>query len=214
MNRVTPALPQLLRFAMMAAISLSALELAQSSSELFAVMNPSEIELGEVPMSELLTPADRDAQRAIVQAAFSTTKSTTETMSVARSIALIGLSGAAFMAFLGALRIRWPGGFARSASARLLGTSAFVIAFFRTLDGAQSLVISRRAAEAAVKVYETLPENNFPIFMLTTFNVVIQLGMTSLVVGLFLLIGHYFRSERVQGLFITLDGPEPEPDDE
>jgi hypothetical protein len=43
---------------------------------------------------------------------------------------------------------------------------------------------------------------------------VFSLGLTLVVVGLFLTLGHYFRSERVQSMFITLDGPEPEPDDE
>ncbi len=214
MTALKPALPQLVRVAMMAAITLSAMEVCQSASELAVVLNANELEMPEPVLPDVLSEADREAARSANIAAFSAVKSTLETMSLSRSLILMALAGCASMAFLASLRIRWPSGFPRSASARLIGGAAFAAALFRTLDGAQSLVIARRSADAAIKAIEKLPTVDYPTSLLVVVPTVMNIGLTSLIVGLFLLIGHYFRSDRVQTMFIALDGPEPEPDDE
>ncbi len=214
MKQLKTTLPQVVRVAMMAAITLSAMEVCQSASELAVVMNANELEMPEPVLPDILSDADREAARSANIAAFSAVKSTLETMSVSRSLILMALAGCASLAFLASLRIRWPSGFRRSASARLIGGSLFAAALFRTLDGAQSLVIARRSAEAAIKAIEKLPTVDYPTSLLVILPTVLNIGLTLLIVGLFLLLGHYFRSERVQTMFIALDGPEPEPDDE
>ena len=198
----------------MAAITLSALEVCQSASELAVVMNASELDMPEPVLPEALTEADRLALREATIARFAAVKSALQTMNVSRSLILMALTGCASMVFLAALRVRWPSGFPRSASARLIGGAAFAAALFRTLDGAQSLVIARRSGTAAVKAMEQVPNHNFPEGLVNTFPAVFDIGLTCLMVGLFLIIGHYFRSERVHTLFVAIDGPEPEPDDE
>lgn len=208
MIRVKGALPQLMRVAMTAALTLTALEVCQSASELSMVLNANELEMAEPALPDVLSAKDKAAAREANLAVFASVKSNLESMRGSRALILIGLLGAATLAFLAALRMRWPNGLSRAASARLLGRSALAAGFFRTLDGAQSLVIARRSADAAIKAVEKLPAVDMPIATLMTLPAVLNVGLTCLVVGLFLVIGHYFRSERVQAMFVALDGPE------
>lgn len=200
---------------MMAAITLGAIEVCQSASELAVALNISEIEMPEpvIMGGDMLTQEQKDLARNASIAAFESRKNTLETMGLWRSLILMALAGTASLMFLASLRLRWPDGFPRSASARLIGGAAFAAALFRTLDGAQSLVLTRREAAAALKAYEHAPDFS-AAEILAPLPTVLSIGITCAVVGGFLVIGHYFRSERVRDIFVTLDGHEPEPDDE
>lgn len=214
MKRVAEALPQLMRLAIVSAISLCAIEVAASASELAIVLNADELELTEVPLPDIYSEQERTVWREANSAMFNSKKSMLKTMNVSRSLVLMALMGASAMAFLATLRVRWPNGVARAASARLIGGAALAAAVCRTLDGAQTLLIERRSAEAVKQAIEKLPPVDFSIDVLVSVPTIVNLTVTGLMVTMLLALSHYFRSEKVQSLYLRLDGPEPAPGEE
>ncbi len=215
MNAAKSTLPRALRVAMVVAITVSVIEVSQAANELAVVMSANELEMPDAAVPEMLSDAERAAARAANLAAFTVAKSTMQTMSGSRSFILLALTGCASMVFFSSLRLRWPVGASRSASARRMGAAAYATAVFRTLDGAQSLVIARRSAEAAAKAIEALASTpQLPAGLIAAIPTAMNVMLTGFMVTVLLVLGHYFRSDRVQTTFIALDGPEPEPDDE
>ena len=214
MRRPTASLPPLMRLAMISAISIGAIEVCASASELAVVLNADELELTDVPLPDLYSEQERALWRVANTAMFNSKKSTLKTMNVSRSLILMALMGASSMVFLAALRVRWPNGAPRAASARLIGHAALASAVCRTLDGAQTLLLERRSAEAVRQSIEKLPPVAFSIDVLVSVPTIVNLAITALLVTVLMTLSHYFRSENVQSLFLRLDGPEPEPGDE
>lgn len=207
--------PALFRVALLAAVTVGALVSFSAAQGVGLVAMASSSTPGDVKLGPLagLNPYGKEhaeAHQAAIRAHHRATFGAIESMGASRVVILLGLSASASMVFLGALFIRWSLNAPRAAIARMLGAAAFGAALFRTLDGAQELVIARRAAEASLK---TLIAANVPnaaagsgiTIGLMSF---VSVAWTAFVVGMFLLLGTYFRSDRVRGLLEAL------PDDE
>lgn len=210
--------PPLFRVLLLGAVALGALVSfsAAQGVGLSAMAGAAPPDGGEVKLGWLagVTPYAKE-QEAAMKASRKATFAAIESMGAARVVILLGLSAAASMVFLGALFIRWSLRAPRTAIARLVGGTAFGAALFRTLDGAQELVIHRRAAEAGMKVLVAakVPDVGLDSGLgLVSF---VSVGWTAFVVALFVLLGTYFRSDGVRGLLEAAgDGGDDEPGDE
>lgn len=204
--------PALFRVALLAAVTVGALVSFSAAQGVGMVaMASASSSDGDVKLGPLaaITPYAKE-QEAAAKASRRASFNAIESMGASRVVILLGLSATASMVFLGALFIRWSLNAPRAAIARMLGAAAFGAALFRTLDGAQELVIARRAAEATLKalVAANVPdaaEGSGLALGLLSF---VSVAWTAFVVGLFLLLGTYFRSDRVRGLLEAL------PDDD
>jgi hypothetical protein len=159
---------------------------------------------GETPFLNRLTP-NPEAFSAAQRAQGVAMRSALTGMRWPRIVILFGLSSAAAMVFVSAMRLRWPGGVRRMGVALLLGRAAVVTAVLRTLDGAQELVVVR----ASVAAYErALVERSVELAnagaTMTLFSGA-SVVTTAVVTGLFLLASSYFRSERVLQTLELLD---------
>ncbi|MEW5737282.1 MAG: hypothetical protein AB1938_00060 [Myxococcota bacterium] len=132
-----------------------------------------------------------------------------ESMGASRVVILFGLSAAASIVFVSALFLRWAAHAPKLAVARRLGGAAIGAAIFRTLKGAQDLVITRRTTEAWNRV---LIEQNVPDAVasagFTQILGVLSVGWTAFVVALLLALASYFRGEKVRSLLETPSGDE------
>ncbi|MCU0696438.1 MAG: hypothetical protein MUC96_07910 [Myxococcaceae bacterium] len=164
---------------------------------------------GETPFLNKLTP-NPEAFSAAQRAQGAAMRSAIAGMRWPRVAILFGLSSAAAMVFVSALRLRWPSGVRRLGVAQLLGRSAVVAAVLRTLDGAQELVIVRASVAAYEKELASRGVElanagaTMPIFSGAS------VVTTALVTGLFLVASNYFRSERILQTFELLDRELPE----
>ena len=112
--------------------------------------------------------------------------------------------------FVTSLQIRWSLEAPASALARRLGVAALVSAVLRTLDGAQQLVIVRRAAEANGRALlgSGSPDAETVASVTRALVSVVSVGWTLLIVALFVALGTYFRSPKVLTTFVeTSDDP-------
>lgn len=139
-------------------------------------------------------------QRELAVAVYAGLRSALEPMATARVIIAMLLSSASSLVFVAALRLRWATLGSKVQVAQLLGTSALGAGVLRTLDGAQQLVISRATAEAMGKVLvrEAVPNAEATAQLVLTTVSVASVGWTVAMVGLFVGLGSYFRSPRVQ----------------
>lgn len=202
--------PTLFRVTLLGAVALGALVSfsAAQGVGLSAMAGAVPPDGGEVKLGWLagVTPYAKQ-QEAAMKASRKATFGAIESMGAARVVILLGLSATASMVFLGALFIRWSLRAPRTAIARLVGGAAFGAALFRTLDGAQELVIHRRAAEA--KVPDVGLDSGLGLVS------AVSVGWTAFVVALFVLLGTYFRSDGVRGLLEAAgDGGDDEPGDD
>lgn len=155
-----------------------------------------------------LTPYAKEQERALA-AGYQARLRALDTMAGSRIAILLGLSITASMVCLGALFLRWSRA-PRGPTARLLGGAALGAALFRTLDGAQDLAVTRRAAAAMEQallgagVPADFVRDSHTLESLSVVSVV----WTAMMVGLFLFIGRFFRSERVQTLLGPADADE------
>lgn len=214
MKRPAPY-PALFRFALLAAVTFGAFQAfsaAQGVGQVaMAASVPPEPEISLGPFARI-TPYAKE-QEAALKASYRARFNAIGSMGSSRVVILLGLSGAASMVLLGALFLRWSRNAPRAPLARLLGGAAFVAALFRTLDGAQDLVISRRSGEALAKslaaanVPDEVAQSGAAVGMISA----VSVGLTLFVVTAFVGLGTYFRSDRVRGLLEAI--PE-EPDEE
>jgi hypothetical protein len=199
-------LPNPLRYATLAALALGAMVSFGAVSNLMMTFSIEEFDVSrsETPALNKLTPnpvAWGVAQRA-QGAAY---RSAVEQMRWPRALVLFGLAGAAALVFISALRLRWPAGVGRTKLSLLLSRSAIASAVFRTLEGAQELVIVRSAAAAfersliEQKVDPALAGPSLQVF--TGASVLTTAAVTALFLGA----ASYFKSERIQQTFELID---------
>lgn len=133
-----------------------------------------------------------------------------EGMAVPRGL-ILGLEAlAGLLLFLGAAQIRWNPEPPWVGLADRLAWVARGMAVLRTLDGAQQLVIVRRAAEGWTRALSSLqvPEAQASGEVTRAVYSVGTVGWTAVVVGVLLTLGAYFRSPRVQTSHFVPDLPE------
>ncbi|MDX2015216.1 MAG: hypothetical protein SFW67_33795 [Myxococcaceae bacterium] len=199
-------LPTPLRFATMATLALGVMVSFGAVQGMRLAFFADEIDssAGETPFLNTLTP-NPEAFSAAQRAQGAAMRSAIAGMRWPRVAILFGLSSAAAMVFVSALRLRWPSGVRRLGVAQLLGRSAVVAAVLRTLDGAQELVIVRASVAAYEKVLSErgveLANAGATLPLFSGASIV----TTALVTALFLVASNYFRSERILQTFELLD---------
>jgi hypothetical protein len=127
-----------------------------------------------------------------------------------RSFLLGALAVACAFAFVAAARILRPGGLPREGMRRLLSWASLLAAVLRTIDGAQFQVVLDHMGAALVKgpFPSQWPAEQIEVIkqygpaVLTWF----YQGVTAVVAGAFVLLGQYFRSERVRQVVLAEDG--------
>jgi hypothetical protein len=127
-----------------------------------------------------------------------------------RSFLLGALAVACAFVFVAAARILRPGGLPREGMRRLLSWASLLAAVLRTIDGAQFQVVLDRMGAALVKgpFPSQWPAEQVEVIqqygptVLTWF----YQGVTAVVAGSFVLLGQYFRSERVRQVVLAQDG--------
>ncbi len=213
MKRPAPY-PVLFRVALLAAITAGALQSFAAAQGVGLVAMASdappapEVNLGWLAQ---LTPYAREQEEA-VKASYRARLNAINDLGRSRVIILLGLSAATSMLFLGALFLRWSSAAPAATFARMLGRSAIVSALLRTIDGAQDLVIARRSAEAMERALRAanVPDEYVSAGHATTLLSAVSVGWTFAVVGVFVLLGTYFRSAAVRSL-LEARGEEADP---
>jgi hypothetical protein len=134
-----------------------------------------------------------------------------DSMREPRSFLLVSLAVACAFVFVAAARILRPGGLPREGMRRLLCWTSLLAAVLRTIDGAQFQVVVDHMGAALVKgpfppqwdASQIEAVKQYGPAVLTWF----YRGLTAFVAGCFVLLGQYFRSERVRQVVIAQDGP-------
>jgi hypothetical protein len=150
---------------------------------------------------------DRESNEHMLRAQFSAL----EPMREPRIFLLATLAVVCAFVFVAAARMLRPGGMPREGMRRLLGGAAILAALLRTIEGAQWMVVVDHMSSALVK-------GPFPSWQDPTTIELIQrfaptllaagyIGMTAVIAGGFILLGQYFRSERVRQVVTAQDGP-------
>jgi hypothetical protein len=131
-------------------------------------------------------------------------------MATPRALILSLLALGGLLVFLGAAQIRWSTETPAVGLADRLAWAATGAAVLRTLDGAQELVIVRRAAEASARALEKLnvPDAAAAGELSRVLVSAVSVGWTAVVVGLLLTLGAYFRSPVVKASYFVPDAPE------
>lgn len=135
-----------------------------------------------------------------------------EPMREPRSLILGALAVACAFTFVAAGRILRPAGLPLEGMRRLLGGAAIAAAVLRTIDGAQWMVVVKRVGIVMAEALGTLPEFQHPTTaeqVKSTVPVLMSAGtlaQTIFVAGAFVLIGQYFRSDRVREAVTAQDG--------
>lgn len=204
-------LPNPVRYATLATLALGAIVsfgALQGIGRAFTI-DEMDVRAGETPFLNKLTP-NPEAYAAAQRAQGVAFRNSLENMRWLRVAVLFGLSSAAALVFVSALRLRWPSGIHRARLATLLSRAALGAAVLRTLDGAQELVIVRAVATAWDK---TLAEHHVEAAdagVTTPVLSAASVTTTLVVTGLFVLASNYFRSERIQQTFVLIDRNTPE----
>ncbi len=150
---------------------------------------------------------------AIVERVFKAQLAALEPMREPRALILGSLAVACALAFVAAGRLLRPGGLPREGMRRLLGGAAIFAAILRTLDGAQWMVVVRRASAVMAEAMSALPEFQeaaTPEQLKSTVSFLLSaatVAQTAFVAGAFVLLGQYFRSESVRQAVTAQDGP-------
>ncbi|MBN1203544.1 MAG: hypothetical protein JXB05_01290 [Myxococcaceae bacterium] len=149
---------------------------------------------------------------AVLKRVFEAQLSALEPMREPRALILGSLAVACALIFVAAGRMLRPAGLPREGMRRLLGGAAIAAAILRTLDGAQWMVVVKRASTTMADAMSTLPEfRDIPIDQLkTTLHFVLgaaTVAQTAFIAGAFVLLGQYFHSERVRQAVTAQDGP-------
>jgi hypothetical protein len=121
----------------------------------------------------------------------------------ARAAILSALSVACAFSLVSAGRLLYPRGLSRENMRRLLGISLLVAAVLRTIDGAQWAVVMHRVArEAAPQILDGsldgVGSHEIDAKQLTMLFNAVSVLQTGFVVGVFTLLAHYFRLQRVK----------------
>lgn len=153
---------------------------------------------------------DRDSNEHVLLAQFSAL----EPMRDTRTALLGSLAVACAFVFVSAARMLRPGGMPREGMRRLLSGSAIAAAILRTIDGAQWMVVVDHMGAALVKGPFPSWQDPTSIELIQRFGPAMlaagYIGMTAFIAGAFVLLGQYFRSERVRQVVTAQDGPAEE----
>lgn len=204
-------LPNPVRYATLATLALGAIVSFGGLQGIGRALTVAEMDVsaGETPFLNKLTP-NPEAFAAAQRAQAVAFRNSVENMRWPRVAVLFGLSAAASLVFVSALRLRWPSGVQRSNLAKLVSRAAIAAAVLRTLDGAQELVIVRAVANAWDKTLAQHQVEAADAGVTTGVLSAASVGTTVVVTGLFVLAANYFRSERIQQTFVLLDRNTPE----
>lgn len=196
---------RLLRVALLAAMGLGMMVSASSAQEAAVAMSvesitPRELALG--PFSSVLTLSR--AQQEALKAQERATLSAIESMATPRALVLGFLAASTLVVFIAALQLRLTLDAPSLVLARRLGLAALASAVLRTMDGAQQLVIVRRAAEASGRALLGAggADTEAAIAMTQTLVSIVSVGWTAFVVALFVVLGSYLRSPKVLSTFV------------
>ncbi|MBX5482853.1 MAG: hypothetical protein IRZ16_13585 [Myxococcaceae bacterium] len=157
-------------------------------------------------MDELSELAPPEMMIAVNEARFAVL----EGMKNARSAVLVGLVIACFLTWICATRLIRPDGLPREGIRRTLVASLLAAAVLRTIDGAQWTVVSQRMAAAGVKYIGqagNIDPEVVPIVkaLLAPLCMGWSIAQTVLIAGSMLLLGQYFRSEKVKQVVALQD---------
>lgn len=150
-----------------------------------------------------------NADPALLQLALEAHDSAVAPLKPTRIATLVLLSICCVLASVAALRLLMPRGVSRAAMRQLLVGAAFLAAFLRTVDGAQSAAIFRKVALAVSRELQArgtaaIPADQDPqafLWMLERLplitTVLVGLG-TAIVTGFLLILAQFFRSGRAR----------------
>jgi hypothetical protein len=150
---------------------------------------------------------DRESNEHLLHAQFSAL----EPMREPRIFLLATLAVVCAFVFVAAARMLRPGGLPREGMRRLLGGAAILAAILRTIEGAQWMVVVDHMSSALVKGPFPAWQDAATIELIQRFAPTVlaagYIGMTAVIAGGFILLGQYFRSERVRQVVTAQDGP-------
>jgi hypothetical protein len=196
--------PPLMRFALLLSLTLGVMVTASAAQGAVIALNvesvtPTDADLGPfkafIPYAREQEAAMVAQQRAMLNAI--------EQMAAPRVLVLGLLASITLLIFVTSLQIRWSVEAPEVTLARRLAGLSIAAAVLRTIDGAQSLVIERRAFEAFGKAMlaSGIPEAAQSVEFTRALTSVASIGWTATVVTLFMAVSSYFQSDRVQAVF-------------
>lgn len=205
-------MPRGIRFAAMLSLVLAAFTGWASLTEATRLAHFYETRELHLEQAPLVSVGDPVVDRRLVESLYSAL----EPMREPRAVLLGILAVACAFVFVAAGRMLRPDGLPRSGMRQLLSRSAITVAVLRTIDGAQSAVVSRRMGQALVDSLGLLPMGKDPLAADLVRGVAPWFGLglsvvgTALVAGTFALLGQYFRSDAVREAISAQDGPQEE----
>jgi hypothetical protein len=200
-----PMWPPLMRVVLLMTLTLGvmvAMRAAQDAALAMTVETVTPPDTGLGPFRDFIPYAKE--QEAALHAQERATLNAIEQMATPRAIITALLAGVAMLIFVTSVQIRWSPEAPPVSLAQRLGVLALAAAVLRTLDGAQDLVIVRRALEASGKVLvgTNIPDAARSIELTRTLLSVASVAWTAVMVTLFFAVGAYFRSDKVQATFV------------
>jgi hypothetical protein len=210
--RQPPGLPRGISIAAVLCLFLSGVSGMFSAMEVAGLGRLSEAQEPSPPNSAFFgDPALAERMHKMQVSAQKAQLSALEGMKEPRALILGGLAVACAFVFVAAGRILRPGGLPREGMRRLLGGAAIAAAILRTLDGAQALVVVRRAEGVMSESMRAMPELQEPFVAQLTglmlhIPLAVVIAQTILIAGSFALIGQFFHSARVREAVLTQDG--------
>lgn len=192
-------LPREFRAAIWTALIASALVGFGSSAEAMTAFNPPDVE-------EVVRAMPKYGDPQVSEAITRTRLEMAQGMRGPRGAVLLALSFVCGLALVSAMRLLYPGGLPRSGMRRITAGALLVAGVLRTVDGAMELVIARRTAreierlDLAAEIPGMDPER-----VLSSFLVLLTVALTLLMVGIFVGVSQYLRSERARKIVETVD---------
>ena len=190
----------------MVAVGLGVMVSVSAAQESALAMTVESITPGDFSLGPLkgLVALNKE-QEAALKAQNRAMLSTIESMATPRAIVLGLLATSALLVFVTSLQIRWSLEAPVVTLARRLSVAALISAVLRTMDGAQHLVIVRRAAEANGRAMAGSggPDADAVIAVTRGLASIMSVGWTTVVVALFVALGTYFRSPKVLTAFVA-----------
>ncbi len=207
MNEPVRPWPPLMRLALLVSLTLGVMGTASAAQGAVIALDvesitPTEADLG--PLKAFLVDSKEQASATAAMVAQQRAMlSAIERMAGPRALVLAVLASITLLIFVTTLQIRWSVDVPEVTLARRLSGLAVAAAVLRTIDGAQSLVIERRAFEAAGKVLlaSGLPDAPQSVEFARALTSAASIGWTATVVTLYVAVSTYFQSDRVQATF-------------
>jgi hypothetical protein len=200
-----PKLPRGIRIAAVLCLVLSGLTGMSAVTEASSLTQFSEYK--DAVLSNAGRFGDRESNEHVLLAQFSAL----EPMREPRTFLLGTLAVVCAFVFVAAGRMLRPGGLPREGMRRLLGGAAILAAILRTIDGAQWMVVVDRMSAALVKGPFPPEQDATSIELIQSVGPFVlsagYIAVTAFVAGAFILLGQYFRSERVRKVVTAQDGP-------